>query len=204
MTKPPASPTKIGDDAEEEEHDHRRDHPRGHELLRRVGAEGAHGVDLLGDLHRAEFAGHAAGIASGDHQAGQHRTEFAHHGERHELSGERNGAELLERGRGVQGKGCTGKKTGKNDDGKRTNTDQVGLLQGISEIARMGEQIRERTSRQLRIALDGKDLVFRDTRLGRSVPCAVRDVSHYNRGPEGARNSRDGNLAVAAQWESAA
>ena len=52
------------------------------QLLNRVGAERAHGVDLLGDFHGAEFAGDAGGIAAGHHQRRQHRAQFAHQGDR--------------------------------------------------------------------------------------------------------------------------
>ena len=46
-----------------------------------IGAERAHGVDLLGHLHGAEFAGDAGGVAAGHQQRGQHRPEFAHQGD---------------------------------------------------------------------------------------------------------------------------
>src|SRR5664280_2064546 len=70
---------QVGDDAKEEQHNHRRDHARRHEFLRRVGAESAHRVNLLGHFHGTVLAGHAAGVPSGDHQARQNRAKFAHH-----------------------------------------------------------------------------------------------------------------------------
>ena len=63
----------------------RGDDTRGNQLFGRIGAERAHGVDLFGDDHGAEFAGHAGCVASGDHQAGDQRAEFGDHADRNEL-----------------------------------------------------------------------------------------------------------------------
>ena len=45
----------VGDDGEEEEHEDRGVEARGDQLAYGVGSEGAHGVDLLGDLHGADL-----------------------------------------------------------------------------------------------------------------------------------------------------
>src|SRR5579863_7595619 len=42
------------------------DEARSHEFADGVDAEGADGVDLIGDDHRAEYGGHGGGVASGD------------------------------------------------------------------------------------------------------------------------------------------
>src|SRR5215471_14588316 len=61
---------QIRDDGKEEHHDHGGDHARGHQLFGGVGAQGAHGVNLLSHFHRAQFAGHSGGVTAGYHQAG--------------------------------------------------------------------------------------------------------------------------------------
>ena len=53
----------VGEDAEEGHDDHRGGDAREDELLRRVPAEGADGVDLLGDVHGADLGRHAAADA---------------------------------------------------------------------------------------------------------------------------------------------
>ena len=55
------------------------------QFLHRIRAQRAHGVDLLGDLHGAEFAGDAGGVAAGHHDGGEHRPEFADQGEGNDL-----------------------------------------------------------------------------------------------------------------------
>ena len=76
-------------------------HARGDQFFERVDAESAHGVNLLCDLHGAQFAGHAGSVAAGDHEAGQHGTEFLDHGEADQLPGDGLGAKLRQGGSGV-------------------------------------------------------------------------------------------------------
>src|SRR5690348_9228108 len=52
-------PEEVADDGEEKQHDDGSHHARRDQLLGRIGAQGPHGVNLLGDFHRAQFAGHA-------------------------------------------------------------------------------------------------------------------------------------------------
>src|SRR5271170_3820951 len=49
----------VGDNGEEEHHHDRGDDARHYQLLQRVRAERAHGVNLLGHHHRTQFAGHS-------------------------------------------------------------------------------------------------------------------------------------------------
>ncbi len=86
----------VGDDGEEEEHEDGGDEAWRDELADGIGAERAHGVDLLGDLHGAELGGHAGCVAAGDHEAGEDGAELLDHGERDEAAGHVDGAELLE------------------------------------------------------------------------------------------------------------
>src|SRR5579864_3715117 len=78
--EPPGESDEIGNDAQEEQHEDSRRHARRDQFLDRVGAKGAHGIDLLGHDHRAEFAGHAGRVPSGNHESSEHRAQFAHHG----------------------------------------------------------------------------------------------------------------------------
>src|SRR5208283_2051834 len=78
---------QVRDNAEEKHHHHTGHHARRHQLLGGIHSHGAHGVDLLAHLHGAQFAGHSGGVTASHHQSGQHRTEFPHHGKRHQLAG---------------------------------------------------------------------------------------------------------------------
>ena len=111
----------IGHDGEEKEHGDAGKDARRDELAHRVDAQGAHGVNLLGDDHGAELAGYGGCVASGNHDAGEHRAEFADHGEGDESAGDGRGAEGREGGRGLEGEHAAGEKAGKDHDGKRTD-----------------------------------------------------------------------------------
>jgi hypothetical protein len=88
ITKPPTSPEEIREGHKQRKHEHGAEHARGDEFARGVGAHGAHGVDLLGDQHRAEFGGDAGGVAAGDEEAGDGRAEFAHQADGDDVAGE--------------------------------------------------------------------------------------------------------------------
>ena len=97
----PGGAHSVRDDGEEEEHEDRRHNARGDELADGIGAEGAHGIDLLGDLHGSEFGGHTGGVAAGDHEAGENGAELFDHGECDEATGHADGAKLLKRDGGL-------------------------------------------------------------------------------------------------------
>ena len=42
----------------------------------RVGGHGPHGVDLLGDFHRAQFGGQGPAHAAGEHDGGEHGADL--------------------------------------------------------------------------------------------------------------------------------
>ncbi len=52
--------------------------PRHDQVVNRIGAHAGQGVDLLGDAHRAQFGGHGAADAAGQHRGRQHRPQLAH------------------------------------------------------------------------------------------------------------------------------
>ena len=145
----------VGDDGEEEEHEDGGVEARGDELADGVGSEGAHGVDLLGDLHGADLGGHTGGVAAGDHEAGEHRAELLDHGERDKVAGQADGAERLERGGRLQGENAAGKEAGQDDDGHGADADGVHLGVDVGPIAGAGEEIRDRAPGQDGVVLDG-------------------------------------------------
>ncbi len=106
----------IGHDGEKEEHCDAGEDARGDQLANGIDAEGAHGVNLLGDDHGAEFAGHGGGVAAGDHDAGEHGTELANHGDGDESAGDGGGPEGGERCGRLQGEHAAGEETREQND----------------------------------------------------------------------------------------
>ena len=111
---------EVGNYGEEEEHGDAGEDARRNQLAHRVDAEGAHGVNLLGDHHRTEFAGHGGGIAAGDHDAGEHGAEFADHRSAHKPSRDGGGAELRQCGSRLQGQHAAGEEAGEQHNGGRS------------------------------------------------------------------------------------
>ena len=89
-------PEQVGDDGQKKQHERGGADSWRNQFLGRVGAQGAHGIDLFGHDHRAQFAGHAGGVPPSHHQPGDERSEFGHHAERNELADERDPAESLQ------------------------------------------------------------------------------------------------------------
>jgi len=85
---------RVGDDGEEEKHDNRGEDARRYQLAHGIDTQGAHGVNLLRDNHGSEFAGHGRCVAARDHDAGEHRAQFANHGDTYELACDGSGAEF--------------------------------------------------------------------------------------------------------------
>ncbi len=84
----------IGHDGEQQEHGDAGEDARGDELAHRVDTKGAHGVNLLGDNHRSQFAGHGGCVSAGNHDAREHCAQLANHGQADELARDRGCAEL--------------------------------------------------------------------------------------------------------------
>ena len=126
----------VGHDGEKEQHGDAGEDARGDELAHGVDAESAHGVNLFGDDHGAEFAGHGGGVAAGDHDAGEHGAELANHGDGDETAGDGGGAESGERGGGLQGEHAAGEEAREQNDGDGAETDDVGLDEEIRPVDR--------------------------------------------------------------------
>ncbi len=75
---------------------------------------------------------------------------------RDELTCNRRGAELRERGRGLKRKHAAGKEAGKDDDGQRTDADNVGLSEKVGPIDRRAKKVEKGAQREQGIFLDGK------------------------------------------------
>ena len=69
---------EVGHDRQRRDQQQAAEEPRHHEVMDRIGAHARQGVDLLGDAHRAQFGGHGAAHAAGQHRGGQHRPQLAH------------------------------------------------------------------------------------------------------------------------------
>ena len=133
----------------------------------RVGAEGAHGVDLLGDLHGAELGGHAAGVAAGDHQRGEDGAELLDHGEGDERAGAADGSELLERGLRLQGEHAASEEAGKDDDGQGADADGVHLREDVGPVAGSGEHVRHGAGGEQGILLQRAEAFLGETFEGK-------------------------------------
>src|SRR5581483_852920 len=148
---------KVAKDGQEKHHDDGRDYAWGDKFLGGIGAQGSHGVDLLGHDHGTEFAGHSGGIAPGDNQSGQHRAQCADNSNGNQLTDNRSSAEATQAGCAIQRQGGSGKEDRSQDNGERSESDQVGLLDDVSDIDRTSEQVGDRLHRQQEVFLNGGD-----------------------------------------------
>ena len=112
-----------------------------YELAAGVGAHGAHGVDLFGDEHGAQFRGDAGGAAAGDENACERGAEFTDERDGHDVTGEGGLAETRELRAGLQHHDRADKKSGQQHDGQGADADVVHLIEGVLEIARAGGEI---------------------------------------------------------------
>src|SRR5437899_4319015 len=145
---------EIRNNAQEEQHENRRRHPRRDQFLHWIGAQRAHGIDLLGHHHRPKFASHTGRIPSGNHQAREHRPEFADHGSRNESTNQGDGAETLKSVGGLQGQYAARKKSSQHDEWERAHSDQIRLLHHVCEVQRLAHQVGDGLSRQQSVFLN--------------------------------------------------
>ena len=82
--------------AQERQRDHDREDARRDQPLQRIGAERAHGVELLGHRHAAQLGGDARADAPADHQRGEDRRQLAQQRRHRGLADVELGAEALE------------------------------------------------------------------------------------------------------------
>ena len=125
-----------------------------------VSTHGAHGVDLFGDQHGAEFGGDTGRAAAGNKKAGDGRAEFADESEGDDVAGERGLAEAFELGAGLQNHHGTDEEAGEQHNGERADTDVVHLIEDVLNIAGPDAEISEGTEGKFGIVLDFEDGLF--------------------------------------------
>uniref|UniRef100_A0A1I8AM75 PE-PGRS family protein n=1 Tax=Steinernema glaseri TaxID=37863 RepID=A0A1I8AM75_9BILA len=113
------------DEGQQWQRDQQRQHPRHHQQLDRVQAQGADRVDFLVGLHRADLRGEGAGGASCHQDGGKQHAEFTQERERHQVDGEDARAETGQHRGAQKGHHRTHQKGQQRDDGRRV---QAGLF----------------------------------------------------------------------------
>src|ERR1017187_8962944 len=157
----PAGDAKsVRDDGEEEEHEDGGHDARSDQLANRIGAQGAHGVELLGNLHGADLRSHAGGVAAGDHEASEDGAEFLDHGERDQRASHGDGAELGQRGGRLEREDASGEEAGEDDDGHGTDADGVHLGEDIGPVVGRGKDVRDGRANQNGVLLHGCDVLL--------------------------------------------
>ena len=125
-----------------------------------ISAQSAHGIDLLGHGHRAQFAGHSGRVAAGDHQPGDDRPQFSDHADRNQLGDKSEGTEARQRAGAVQGQHGAGEAAGQDHDRQGTDADQVGLLNHVGDVQGPPEKIGQRLAREQGVVLQRLDLLL--------------------------------------------
>ena len=96
--------------------------------LDRRHADRAHGVDLLGDLHRADLRRKGRARAAGDHDRGHQHAELANGDPADKVDGVDLGAELGELDRALLGDDDADQEAHQPDDAERAHADDVEAL----------------------------------------------------------------------------
>ena len=115
-------------EGEQRHHQDRRHHARNDQRLDRRDADRPHGVDLLGDLHRADLRREGRARAAGDHDRGHQHAELAHRDPADEVDGVDLGAELRELDRALLGDDDADEEAHQPDDAERADADHVEAL----------------------------------------------------------------------------
>ena len=153
---------EVGDDGQQRQDHGCRNHSGRHQLLNRVGPQRAHGVDLLGHLHRPQFAGDSGRVAAGHQKRGQHGAQFAHQGDRHHLPGSSHLPVLRQRARHLQGQHRAAEKTGENHDGKAAYSDSIHLDENVIRIMRAAKDVAERGAGKYIKILNCQERLFQE------------------------------------------
>ena len=145
---------------EDRHHQDGGDQARRHEFADGVDAEGADGVDLIGDDHGAELGGHGGGVASGDEQRGEDGAEFTEKSERDGVCGEGSFAEAAKLARGIEDDDAPDAGERNENDAKRSYADDVHLLDEVGEIAIGGEGAFNGAEDEEEVVLNGECAFF--------------------------------------------
>ena len=125
-------------EGQQRHHHHRGEHARDDQRLDRRHADGAHRVDFLGDLHRADLRGEGRSRAAGDHDRGHQRRQFAHGDPADQVDGVDLGAELLELDRALLADDDADQEAHQPDDAERAHADDVEALDDGIEAEALG------------------------------------------------------------------
>ena len=161
------------------------DQARRHQFLDGVGAQRAHGVDLLGHFHRAEFAGDAGGVAPRHHERRQHRSQFAHQGERNQRPGLADLPVLRQRARHLQGHHGAAEESGHAHDRQAAHPDRVHLQDDVVAVVGLAEDVPEGPSGEEEEILNRELRALSEDRARRKVPeprCYHRTISLMMKG----------------------
>ncbi len=149
-----------GDGGEKRDGDERGENAGSDEFAAWVRAHSAHGVNLFGDEHGAEFGGNAGGAASGDKETGDGRAKLADESDGNDVACKRGLAKAFELSAGLQNHDGADKEAGEKNDGKRANTDVVHLVEGVLTIAWFGSQVGKSVEGEFGVVLNLEDSVF--------------------------------------------
>ena len=139
----------VGDDGHERHRDGHRDDARRHQPLHRIGAERAHGVELLGDRHAAELGGDAGADAAAGDERGQDRPELAHQRGHRRLPDVELGAEALEAVAELERQHHAGEDGHGDDEAERAHADRLHLVGDVAQAHRArGDAARGRADEQ--------------------------------------------------------
>ena len=136
-------PHHVGVEDEQRQRQHQTEQPRQHQHLDRIEAEGAHRVDLLVDLHRADLGGEGAARAAGDDDRRQQHPELAQDRDAEQVDRVDLGAEPAQLIGALIGHDDADQKRQQPDDRQRVEPDLLHLHQrrDPAQAARSDEQL---------------------------------------------------------------
>ncbi len=112
-------------EGEQRHHQHRRKQARKDQRLDRRHADRAHGVDFLGDFHRAKLGGEGRARAAGDHDRGHQHAELPHRDSADQVDRVNLGPELGELDRALLGNDDADQEAHQPDDAECPHPDDV-------------------------------------------------------------------------------
>ena len=104
-----------------------------------MGGQGAEGIDLLGDLHRAELGGHRGADPAGNHQRSQHRTQLPAHGHADDRHYGTVHFDLMKLDVKLGAHHHAGESPGEQNHGLGLDADEVNLLDEIAHAEALGD-----------------------------------------------------------------
>jgi hypothetical protein len=125
-------PREVAQDDETRNHEEQSKEARNGKKTDRIDRHRIQGLDLLGNLHRAQFRGDGRAGAAGDHQARQDRAQFTAHGNGDERRHIDDRPHFLQLVGGLHGKNNACEEIDKKDQKNGTQTHKDHLLEDIA------------------------------------------------------------------------